>query len=969
MTKIVTAIFIIVAPFSGEIMLRSTFESWEGTLSQSQWVISGSRFGGVTLENEDESNPDYQMQSHGQYSIRIHDPDDTSFANARNFFKNGSSEYMVEFYIWIPHTHTATDFFPLCILRDAASKTRSYKTDVALIVDAIEEHVEGRQFVIHVEDARGVHFGEAYIDSTDRWYKIQLHRHSVQPHVPIVEFYLDGELKGTYSPINAERLANMILLGTTSADSLNNGDIFYDDIIITAPPVGRHPRLLFDDNDLLILRARMASEESTYIGLTHKQMWDSLITYGENWIDGRNFLVWRKGTIIDTYYFPYRQFTLHPRDGEDHRIELWLGPQRIVASALLGLSFVSAIDTSLIEHRYHAESLLVSLSHWQTWNDPYFHRGSGEKYMQLGGGHFMYSVALSYDWLYNFLSPYERMSVQNTLINFGINQTYLETIDGSWGKSPRKWPNAAAVMIGGMGISCLALDNAGLQDELNSASSRIGDLLSDYRVCDPTGGYAEGISYAGYAVDFLVTFTEAERTLGYYTSSDFFLKNYADYRIWCMLPGAEQYYDELCYPPTYWDVTFCDYDRRGGQWTTAIARLAEQTHNPEARWFMEKRKDIRFSEKGSQRWDLYLPFGLFLWIEGDGSISMPNPDTLLKVFPAIGWVIARTGWQDAADYILAVKSGPWYSRHNHHEQGSFIFGGKGRWLVADMGYTRKDIHKNARYHNVLFEANSESLYCRDHDLRTHFSTNEQYSFVVSRCYSAKSGLGLWERNILFFNKSGSFVVMDYAGENQDVDSIAWQIHTWAEPLIASDSIIKISYDNGPRLLCHILYPKDVTTTDNVVSSVYIRETIDTTTIKHNFHRIQADLATKTTDTFSVLVGFVPYACENEVELTSINGVNLRGLKMKNSRGCAAALFSSKDSILHGEYRLSSSDSLLNVICNLIPDENYLVTTQIGTDSVATHTVYTDSSGIISFVLFGVGDWRVTFDLIGTDKSD
>lgn len=956
--KYLAYLMLLCIPAYSTILMRNTFEEYEGeTPQECDWTVSTNGVSIVQLEGENPANL-YQTQSHGVYSLRIYDPNRNSYVSSSRTFSNSASEYMVEFYILIRSDHATIDFFSLCVLWNVVihETLRSIcKTDIALQLNTVDTSPDGYPFTIHVEDADSLYHNVAYIDSVDRWYKIQIYRHNGD-----VDFYLDGEFVGTYNPMNPSCFSNKIAFGTTNADSLANGEVFYDDVIVSTPPSGDHPRLLFEDGYLPTLKSRRTGG-ATYLGATFTDIWDRLKTYASHFISDSNSVYWRRNSIEETYEFPYPQFAIHSR--ENTNLELWLGPQRIVGSALLGLAFVSLVDTDDTIRNY-AESLLVSLSHWQTWNDPYFHRGAGERYIQLGVGHFMYGVALAYDWLYNSLSSYERLSIQNTLINLGINQCFLEIKYGTWGKTSKKWPNAAVVMIGGMAIGCLALDECGLEVELDTATARIDDLLNDQDVCDSTGGFAEGVSYGGYAVDYLVTFAEAADLLSNYISDNKFLGTYPDWRVWCMLPGAEDYYSEPYYQSSYWDITFCDYDKRGGRWTTAIARLADLTDNSEARWFLNKRKDSEFTDEGFNRWELYLPMGLFIWVEENGTTCMPAPDTLLKVFDGIGWAIVRTGWQDT-DYLLALKSGQRLASHNHHEQGSFIFGGKGRWLIADMGYPRKSIHKRALYHNVLYEANSESLYWCSHTLSSHFSTdttNGEYSYIqsVGKCNDGK--IGLWTRKIVFFNKLGSFGIMDYAEENQEISSLSWRVHTWAQPVVENDSIIRISYSNGPHLLCNIISPRGITITDSIVKSVSYREKTDTSMIRYDFHQINAILPTENLDMFRVIVGFAPYENQNSVEVITINGINFEGARLKNDRGCAAVLFGISDSTVYGRYEISVRDSLLNVVCNLVPDVCYLVTTKKDIHSETIDTLKTNSAGVLSFKIAGAGDWEVMIAL-------
>ena len=227
MKNFLVAIVIIVVPLNGTILSRSTFEEWEGTPQQSGWTISTGNNGDVLPANEDLENEIYQRQSHGRYSLKFDDPDNSSYANAYKTFTNSSSEYMVEFYLWIYHSHETIDSFPLCVLWNIPGEGLPEKTDVSLFL-----HESGDSFLVYLEDSAGIQQDVATIGSTDRWYKIQIYRY-VSGGDTVVTFYLDGDSIDTYVPMNKNKVSNTFSLGTTVENRNANGEIFVDDLIIT----------------------------------------------------------------------------------------------------------------------------------------------------------------------------------------------------------------------------------------------------------------------------------------------------------------------------------------------------------------------------------------------------------------------------------------------------------------------------------------------------------------------------------------------------------------------------------------------------------------------------------------------------------------------------------------------------------------------------------------------------------------
>ena len=101
------------------------------------------------------------------------------------------------------------------------------KTDVSLFL-----HESGDSFLVYLEDSAGIQQDVATIDSTDRWYKIQIYRH-ISGSDTVVTLYFDGDSIDTYVPMNKNKVSNKISLGTTVENLNANGEIFVDDLIIT----------------------------------------------------------------------------------------------------------------------------------------------------------------------------------------------------------------------------------------------------------------------------------------------------------------------------------------------------------------------------------------------------------------------------------------------------------------------------------------------------------------------------------------------------------------------------------------------------------------------------------------------------------------------------------------------------------------------------------------------------------------
>ncbi len=947
----------IMVPLSGTILSRNTVEGYEGSFENSGWTKNTGGNGDIYKRYEDENN-DYQSQSHGQWSLYIVDPDNNSYANAYKTFTNSANEYMIEFYLWIYHNHAPIDFFPLCVLWNVMVPETLYpdyrfKTDIALVLDSV-----GSSFQIHVQDADSIHHNVAAINSTDKWYKIQIYRHNNE-----ITLYLDGDSIGSYEPMNSSYVSNKIVFGTIASDSLANGEVFYDDVIISTPPIGNHLRLLFDNAYMdSVLGPRRFNTEPGKLGLSYADMWDTLQKAASNYTGSDHIhFPWPETETSEkdtSIYYPYHQLPLHYAN---IILDYWLNPMRQIAQRLKVITLVGLIDGNGT-YITNVKGILNSMANWSAFVDQT--NKVGLRYSQLCTGEIAYGMALAYDWLYDSLSNYERMNISNTLITLGIGQIYLHALNYPYPteEPPLTYGNGRAIMFGsGMGLACLALDDsAALHNELDTARVRIDVLLAHSDGFGLDGGFNEGISYGGYAAAFLLPFLIADGTVDEYMGSNSFYANYPDWQIHCMLPGAEQYtvLGNTGFGPN-WSVSFCDYDKTGVGWNAATTYVADHNNNAYCQWFARKRCQPS-----------YVDYGFFLWSNPDQDTlpptSSPSTYPLTKVFSSNGWAMARTGWQNS-DYVLALKSGPREPRsHHQHEQNSFIFGGKGRWLIADVGYARRDSIRLPLYHNLLddFESNSYTADSKD-SLISWYDTTQGITYFKSTDESYSHFNNYWRREIVFFNNLGTFGIYDYALRNGGIDSLHWRIHSWIAPTISENGHkIEINYTGGPKLMGYVVYPESISTSwDSMPRDSFI----ENATTKYKLRRIRVVLDTLQ-NTVRVVTGFAPYDAGESAIVTPISAVNLKGAKLTNAKGSAAVLFGLNDNTLGGKYDISVTDSLLNVICNLVPDTSYLIVKKKGSNPEDIDTIATNNLGLLSFKLNSNGSWKVIITLARTTGS-
>ncbi len=144
-------LIIVTRSVSGEILLRNTFENYEGDPSslEEPWIFSTYGEGNWYWEGEPRSpKPEYQKQAHGELSIHIRDPNNTSYANVIHRLPaiELGVEYMVEFYLWVPSEDQIDDMYLYKPTVEGDS------ADVQLLLHS----VNGQTLTVHVRDKNGI---------------------------------------------------------------------------------------------------------------------------------------------------------------------------------------------------------------------------------------------------------------------------------------------------------------------------------------------------------------------------------------------------------------------------------------------------------------------------------------------------------------------------------------------------------------------------------------------------------------------------------------------------------------------------------------------------------------------------------------------------------------------------------------------------------------------------------------------
>ncbi len=796
-------------------------------------------------------NPEFsRLQYHCAVSMSVEDFNPTEISNASHAFPDipdpGVPEYIVEFYFHFLQGEDQ-DFNNFWLYKP--TPLLGFSADIQLKVSWSSKW--GAQLCVYDRD--GEHWYPQFFrpDTTcefdygkatgigpwegltifpiERWYRIQIHK----VHCDTVVLYVNGDTIGVYKSLSYSERPASFLVGTENYT--DNGRGIFDDYIITTIPVGVHPRLFFHDSDIDSLRARRYDNSST-IPRTPKFYWDNIMYESWRWNkQTREFYVPGQNPLDFPYLDPGPDATLYLRDfwmtggGEDRATRsAWLRYECISFRWLINeLDGTHQPDTSYLNW---CRKSMNSFVNWNTWRMPLetrplllFMRA------RLGQG-----IAMAYDLIFDSLSNYEKMSIQNGLITQGIEPGYQCFKFSTWG-DPWIPPRYAQYIFNdahSAGTIALVIDDDSIRKfyadfaEAIQESIFTGVAINNLTpFFDSTGAYLGGsIPYGGWEIANFVHFWEANRVS----------RNRNIYQ----LPSP--YYDRFFYHPIHrlhllcpgknWDVPFGDIC--GGIWMGPWLHMypyISNLLNSQGQWFFKRLYSypLDFGEFESDQWTKVLPF-----ITMDDELPTQRPEPFLLGYNhGNQWISFRTGWgvedamsvNDSNEVALAIEVLKRPGGHAHESRNNFVVGTNGAWVIDDYG--EHQVHTggwvaHSAHHNVIHVDSiwdprpcpqSDPKFDNDygqqrghHDkpgiFRAFFSNNVYaYSASDAAVIPETAPTGVYIRMSKFLRKivftQDGFAVMKDEVRSEDgvaARKFLWLIHRRNNPsLIYGDSLIYI----------------------------------------------------------------------------------------------------------------------------------------------------------------------------------
>jgi len=447
-------------------------------------------------------------------------------------------------------------------------------------------------------------------------------------------------------------------------------------------------------------------------------------------------------------------------------------------------------------HASAAKLYLMSLLTWDSWQD--FHDDD------LSIAFVCYGFSIGYDWLYDYLTPEERTTFTEQ-IEKAAKWIYSES------KKEEQWwttayaQNHLAISHAALGLAGLALlgEHPNAENWVDLASRKIGRYLDNGT---PDGGWGEGLHYWQYGTYRVVLFADAlRRVTGKNLYEHWWLHDAWQFPLYTLSPARGGLVN-------FADCNYVAYlaERIG----VIMLRLASEYRNGYAQWFAEVTGALQKSGTDRTPWN-------FIWY--DPSISATEPTSLpkSKLFPGIGWVVFRTGW-NKSDTLFALRAGSWWV-HNHADQSSFVLESYGERFVIDPGYGRRysgywtnasDPYMGSVGHNTVLvndlgqdieNVKQEEKHPVEGGTIESFISTSGYDYLaadVSRTYAHR--LKLFTRQVTFV-KPHYFVVYDDLKSGR-TSVFSWLLHSAGRIEIVQDGVIVMG--NAASLIIKVLSPQE-----------------------------------------------------------------------------------------------------------------------------------------------------------------
>ena len=337
-----------------------------------------------------------------------------------------------------------------------------------------------------------------------------------------------------------------------------------------------------------------------------------------------------------------------------------LGRCRTVLERVCFCSYMYLMSGEEVYAR-RAEKEMLAAASFSDWNPKHF----------LDVGEMTTALAIGYDWLYSWLSPESRKTIEDAIIEKGLRAANHKAW---WSRSHNNWNQ---VCNGGLVMGALAVYERAPELAQTVIREALEGNPAAQACYGPDGVYPEGFGYWEYGTWYEVLLIESMRTaLG--TSFDLekapgFLES-AKFMNFMMTPTGRTFNfsdcgnpDNIVSPLFYW--------------------FALETNDMSLVWQDRKRMVEEERVRGIGR---HTPAAMFFAARCDLTNVKPIKEKCWYGQGEQPLFLYRSGFGSKEDSYLGVKGGTARSSHAHMDSGTFIYEWGGvRWAM-DLG--NQDYH-------------------------------------------------------------------------------------------------------------------------------------------------------------------------------------------------------------------------------------------------------------------------------------
>lgn len=403
------------------------------------------------------------------------------------------------------------------------------------------------------------------------------------------------------------------------------------------------------------------------------------------------------------------------------------------------------------------------------------------------------AVAIGYDWLYDFLTPERRKTVEEALLEKGVRLglDVYEGRRGIWGDN-----NWSGVCNGGLTAAAAAL--AGVYPEecgrlISFCLTGVEGSMLSYA---PDGGYVESPGYWTFGTRFMCCMIGAlEKSCG------------TDYGLYAS-PGfaASAYYT------AYFETEMCSWNFHDGSRnrteTDFLLWFARRSHDPDISCLR-----LTGVERGIKPVSF---FDVFFYDADNVSPSLSLP--LDAYYSNVGAVTMRSTWEDRATFV-GLCGGSNSVAHGDLDIGNFVIDGDGCRFLDDLGSDNYGLpgyfvasrwtyyRKRAEGQNTLVigavSRNTPDQAPTANGRFTRVESSASSSIAVVDMAAAYTQVTEGQRGIFFRDNRTTIVVQDEIRLDTP-EIVRWQVHTRGRIAVSADGRTAVITDNGRRLYCEIV---------------------------------------------------------------------------------------------------------------------------------------------------------------------